>query len=86
MAALKNSLAKSLLPASDSRRQCTEGSESGPKNLSTSAKYRLRVTAGPSYDTATHRIVLVNSNEATSLENDFVRVKLKVRVKDYTGL
>lgn len=50
-------------------------------------QYKLRVTAGPSYDPSTHRPVHVNREDtATYIENDFVRCKIKVRVRDYEGL
>ncbi|KAF2482681.1 hypothetical protein BDY17DRAFT_164346 [Neohortaea acidophila] len=49
-------------------------------------KYRLLVTAGPSYDPSTHQIVHVNTDTATSIENEFIRAKLKVRIRGYRGL
>jgi len=45
----------------------------------------LRVTAGPSYDAKTHKLVLVNEEEACSFENEFMSVSVKVRVKDFSG-
>jgi len=45
----------------------------------------LRVTAGPSYDAKTHKLVLVNEEEACSFENEFMSVNVKVRVKDFNG-
>ena len=50
------------------------------------SKYMLRVTAGPSYDAATHKPVIVNGSDALHFSNDFMHVKLKVRIRDYTGL
>ncbi|KAK7517584.1 hypothetical protein IWZ03DRAFT_310116 [Phyllosticta citriasiana] len=50
------------------------------------SKYKLRVTAGPSYDRSTHRLVNVNGADCLSFENEFVRVKVKTRIRDYTGL
>lgn len=49
-------------------------------------KYRLIVTAGPSYDKTTHTVVGVNTGEAVSFENEFVRAKVKVRIRGYRGL
>lgn len=49
-------------------------------------KYMLLVTAGPSYDPATHKTVAVNADDAVAFENEFMRVKLKVRIRDFVGL
>ena len=49
-------------------------------------RYRLLVTAGPSYDPSTHRVVSVNHSTPTPLENDAVRAKVKVRIRNYQGL
>lgn len=49
-------------------------------------KYRLRVTAGPAYDTKSHRPVFVNTNTPTVIENKFIRAKIKVRIRGYEGL
>ncbi len=59
--------------------------EDRPKDLS-GDKYRLIVTAGPSYDVSTHRIVPVNTARSTYLENDFIRARVKVRIRGYRGL
>ncbi|EEA21990.1 hypothetical protein TMatcc_008585 [Talaromyces marneffei ATCC 18224] len=50
------------------------------------ANYRLRVTAGPSYDLKTHRTVPVNAEETLCIENEQAISYLCVRVQDYTGL
>lgn len=84
MSALKNALTHAI--GYDSPRASSESSEDDRETFGSATKYRLLVTAGPSYDASTHRTVLVNSNEATSFENDFMRANVKVRVKDYTGL
>ena len=42
-------------------------------------KYRLIVTAGSSYDKSTHKVVGVNTGEAVSFENEFVRAKVQVQ-------
>lgn len=50
-------------------------------------KYKLQVTAGPSYDPSTHKPLSVNGPEALYFENDLMRVKVKMRVQGgYTGL
>lgn len=47
--------------------------------------YRLKVTAGPEYDTKTHQVVPVNSEKTLRFENDHAIVNLCVRIQDYTG-
>ncbi|KAK5109877.1 hypothetical protein LTR62_006484 [Meristemomyces frigidus] len=49
-------------------------------------KYRLLVTAGPSYNQAEHQTVGVNTNQAICVENEFMRAKIKVNIKGYHGL
>ncbi|TKA21879.1 hypothetical protein B0A50_08615 [Salinomyces thailandicus] len=49
-------------------------------------KYKLKVTAGPSYDQSQHDPVPVNTDNAVFVENDFLRAKVKVRIRDYHGL
>lgn len=49
-------------------------------------KYRLIVTAGPSYDEREHQPVHVNTEKATYIENDFIRAKIVVRVRGFKGL
>ena len=49
-------------------------------------KFRLIVTAGPSYDQRQHELVLVNTDEATFVENEFLVAKIKVRIKNFRGL
>lgn len=48
-------------------------------------KYRLMVTAGPSYDTRTHQMVHVNDNHTLRIENEHSIVSVCVRVQDYIG-
>lgn len=48
-------------------------------------KYRLLVTAGPSYDTSQHQTIPVNGTEAVVVSNDFITAKVKVRVRGYKG-
>lgn len=49
-------------------------------------KYLLRVTAGPSYDPSTHRVVAVNGHEPTSFESDAMSTQIRVRIKGYQGV
>lgn len=48
-------------------------------------KYLLQVTAGPSYNAATHQEVHVNGDEPTSFESDAMSVKVRVRIQGYNG-
>jgi len=47
--------------------------------------YRLRVTAGPAYDPATHRVVPVNAAETITFENEHIIISLAVRIRHFTG-
>ncbi|KAI7366944.1 hypothetical protein KC354_g3803 [Hortaea werneckii] len=49
-------------------------------------KYKLKVTAGPSYDQSQHHDVSVNADDSVYIENAFIRAKVKVRVREYRGL
>ena len=49
-------------------------------------RYRLRVTAGPSYDTKTHQTIKVNTPDTYTIENDHIVLTLQVRIRNYTGL
>jgi hypothetical protein len=55
-------------------------------NSAKNTNYRLRVTAGPEYDPATHQLVGINSEETLWIENEHAIVNLCVRVQDYTGV
>ncbi|KAK0266257.1 hypothetical protein LTR48_002362 [Friedmanniomyces endolithicus] len=48
-------------------------------------KYKLLVTAGPSYDESQHEVVKVNSGEPVHVENEFLRAKVTVRVRGFGG-
>ncbi|TKA80913.1 hypothetical protein B0A55_01671 [Friedmanniomyces simplex] len=48
-------------------------------------KYKLLVTAGPSYDESKHEVVKVNTNEPVYVENEFLRAKVAVRVRGFEG-
>ncbi|KAF1976738.1 DUF1769-domain-containing protein [Bimuria novae-zelandiae CBS 107.79] len=61
-------------------------SEGGVVDPAARDKYRLQVTAGPSYDTSTHQEVAVNSGKAHFIENDLMSCWLNVRIKGYNGL
>ncbi|KAL4804796.1 hypothetical protein BDV18DRAFT_142533 [Aspergillus unguis] len=50
-----------------------------------SSQYRLKVTAGPDYDPATHKDVSVNENESLHISNEHASTKLAVRIQNYTG-
>jgi len=43
--------------------------------------YILQVTAGPSYDPKTHKIVAVNTPEPLSISSDLMDIELNVRVQ-----
>lgn len=62
------------------------GSIDDPEAKQEAEKYRLIVTAGGSYDTSKHAQVPVNTGEAVYIENDFVKAKVKVRIREYKGL
>ncbi|OAP62449.1 hypothetical protein AYL99_04652 [Fonsecaea erecta] len=47
--------------------------------------YRLRVTAGPSYDSATHKTVPVNSSETLTFETPSIILSVCVRIRHFTG-
>lgn len=43
------------------------------------------MTAGPSLDIGTQKIVLVNTDEHCAFENEYMKVKVMVRIKDFQG-
>ena len=47
--------------------------------------YRLRVTAGTSYDASTHKVVKVNAPESMIFETPHMILSLAVRIKIFTG-
>ncbi|ORY17521.1 hypothetical protein BCR34DRAFT_555599 [Clohesyomyces aquaticus] len=61
-------------------------SENGVVDPAARDKYRLQVTAGPSYDVSTHQQVAVNGESAHIIDNDVMTCYLKVRIRDYNGL
>lgn len=64
----------------------SEGNEDNHLAAAMAEKYMLRITAGPSYDLCTHKPVFVNTETPTSFENEFLRTKIKVRIRGYDGL
>jgi hypothetical protein len=62
------------------------GRKSEPEISPEAEKYRLVVTAGPSYDKSSHKVVAVNTGEAVTIENQFVRARVKVRIRGFRGL
>lgn len=73
---------RGALKAATSRR----GSANDPEATQEAEKYRLVVTAGPSYDKSTHKLVAVNTGEAVTIENELIKAKVKVRIRNYRGL
>ena len=57
----------------------------GVDQASHHSKYRLRVTAGPSYDTATHKLVAVNAPSTLTFESSHMIISLAVRIRHFTG-
>ena len=43
--------------------------KSDPEITPEAEKYRLVVTAGPSYDKSSHKVVAVNTGESVTIEN-----------------
>lgn len=64
----------------------TKATSTEPPTSGDAEKYRLLVTAGPAYDLNTHKIVHVNTDTPTYVENDFIRAKIHVRVRGFRGL
>ncbi|KAI9862407.1 MAG: hypothetical protein M1824_001400 [Vezdaea acicularis] len=48
-------------------------------------KYRLRVTAGPTYDPETHKPVPVNEPTPMRISTDLADINLHVRIKNFRG-
>ena len=49
-------------------------------------KYVLRTTCGPSYDRSSHVDLPVNSPNGVTVSNEFMTVKIKLRIRDFQGL
>ena len=52
---------------------------------SDNTQYRLRVTAGPSYDPSTHKVVPVNAAKTLTFKTSHIILSLAVRIKKFTG-
>ena len=48
-------------------------------------QFMLRVTAGPSYDPATHVVLPVNTAQSTLIASEHCTTHLQVRIKNYRG-
>jgi len=59
----------------------TPASENKPAH-----NYKLRVTAGLSYDTSTHVVVPVNASQTLDLNSQHMLLSVAVRIKKFTGL
>ncbi|EEQ29649.1 hypothetical protein McanMca71_006730 [Microsporum canis] len=49
-------------------------------------QYRLQITAGPTYDTSTHRLVHVNTDTNLCIDTEHAKVNVCLRIQDYNGL
>ncbi|KAL4796065.1 hypothetical protein BDV19DRAFT_388489 [Aspergillus venezuelensis] len=49
------------------------------------SQYRLKVTAGPSYDASTHVDVPVNQDKTLNIKSEHATASLAVRIQNYTG-
>ncbi|KXT17652.1 hypothetical protein AC579_10114 [Pseudocercospora musae] len=72
--------------ASSIKSKISQATSSSKATSNEQEKYRLLVTAGPSYNLSTHKTVQVNTEEATYIENEFIRAKIQVRIRGYRGL
>ncbi|EXJ61344.1 uncharacterized protein A1O5_11902 [Cladophialophora psammophila CBS 110553] len=64
------------------------GDSSSPDRSSQTShhsQYRLRVTAGPSYDSATHKVIPVNAPETLTFETSSIILSVCVRIRHFTG-
>ena len=53
---------------------------------SDASKYRLRVTAGPAYDAATHFLVTPNAEKAYTVDTEHMNLTFTIRIRNFTGL
>jgi hypothetical protein len=56
-----------------------------PNEASDHTDYRLRTTAGTSYDVSTHTLVPVNAPQTLTFETDSIMLSLAVRIRNFTG-
>ena len=85
-ARIGNALSRSPSPRSSTELSSDSNNGNGNAATTNTDKYRLLITAGPSYDVSTHKLVHVNTDAPTLIENEFMRCKLKVRIKGFRGL
>ncbi|OCT46537.1 hypothetical protein CLCR_02012 [Cladophialophora carrionii] len=62
-----------------------QSNPSNPSNASHYSQYRLRVTAGPSYNPSTHKTVPVNASKTLTFETPSIILSLCVRIRHFTG-
>src|SRR5579859_2865355 len=72
-----------LLQSPDS--SMSESGASTPEEASRYSDYRLRTTAGTSYDVATHQLVPVNAPQTLTFETSSMILSLAVRIRNFTG-
>ncbi len=82
---LVESIMASSAPSSTSSTPPNEPSTPTTKNEH-AQRYKLRVTAGLSYDTTTHVLVPVNAPQTLQLNSEHMLLSLAVRIKKFTGL
>jgi hypothetical protein len=63
----------------------SESGTSTPDQASRHTDYRLRTTAGTSYDVSTHELVPVNAPQTLTFETSSVVLSLAVRIRNFTG-
>jgi hypothetical protein len=63
----------------------SESGTSTPDQASNHTHYRLRVTAGTSYDALTHKVVPVNAPQTMTFETSSIILSLAVRIRKFTG-
>lgn len=56
-----------------------------PFTMADATQYHLVVSAGPSYDTSTHRLVPVNKPEPLTISTPDIQANLNVRIQNYRG-
>jgi hypothetical protein len=63
----------------------SESGTSTPDQASDHTHYRLRATAGTSYDASTHKVIPVNAPETLTFETASIILSLAVRIRKFTG-
>jgi hypothetical protein len=63
----------------------SESGTSTPDQASNHTHYRLRATAGTSYDVSTHKVVPVNAPQTITFETSSIILSLAVRLRKFTG-